>query len=279
MTNILEAIVNIANNPVVAIRNHYTGRNRANNVGEALEMFVKDAFANTIQEQDIQVKNTRYNQVFSWLGNQNHPPDIMIRQGDAIEVKKTQSANSDLALNSSYPKSNIQSNSNMITQECRTCENWTVKDLIYCVGHTTDDSIKSLWMVYGNIYAAKHETYQVIKQKITDGINEIPNVELAETNELGRVNRVDPLGITNLRIRGMWQIQNPRRVFNYLHTTGDTFELVAVIPTNKYNSFSAESKNRIENLQNPNLSIANLQVKDPNNPANLIDAKLIVFKL
>jgi hypothetical protein len=279
MTNILEAIVNIANNPVVAIRNHFTGRNRANNVGEALEMFVKDAFANTIQEQDIQVKNIRYNQVFSWLGNQNHPPDIMIRQGDAIEVKKTQSPNSDLALNSSYPKSNIQSNSNMITQECRTCENWTEKDLIYCVGHTTDDSIKSLWMVYGNIYAAKHETYQIIKQKITDGIKEIPNVELAETNELGRVNRVDPLGITNLRIRGMWQIQNPRRVFNYLHTTGDNFELVAVIPTNKYNSFPTDSKNKIETLQNPNLSIANVQVKDPNNPANLIDAKLIIFKL
>ncbi|MEY5049878.1 MAG: hypothetical protein RLZZ175_3237 [Bacteroidota bacterium] len=147
MTNILEAIVNIANNPVVEIRNHYTGRNRANNVGEALEMFVKDAFANTIQEQDEQVKNTRFSQVFSWLGNQNHPPDIMIRQGDAIEVKKTQIANSDLALNSSYPKSNIQSNSNMITQECRNCENWAEKDLIYCVGHTTDESIKSLWIV------------------------------------------------------------------------------------------------------------------------------------
>ena len=279
MTNILEAIINIANNPVVAIRNHYTGRNRANNVGEALEMFVKDAFANTIQEEDEQVKNTKFSKVFSWLGNQNHPPDIMIRDGDAIEVKKTQSANSDLALNSSYPKSNIQSNSNMITQECRTCENWTEKDLIYCVGHTTDDSIKSLWMVYGNIYAAKHETYQVIKQKITDGINEIPNVELAETNELGRVNRVDPLGITNLRIRGMWQIQNPRRVFNYLYTTGDTFELVAIIPTNKYNSFPTDSKNRIENLGNPNISISDVQVKDPNNPANLIDCKLIVFKL
>lgn len=279
MTNILEAIVNIANNPVVAIRNHYTGRNRANNVGEALEMFVKDAFANTIQEHDEQVKNTKFNQVFSWLGNQNHPPDIMIREGDAIEVKKTQSANSDLALNSSYPKSNIQSNSNMITQECRTCENWTEKDLIYCVGHTTDDTIKSLWMVYGNIYAAKHETYQIIKQKITDGINEIPNVELAETNELGRVNRVDPLGITNLRIRGMWQIQNPRRVFNYLHTTGEDFELVAVIPSNKYNSFPIDSKNRIENLGNMKLSIADVQVKDPNNPANLIDAKLIIYRL
>ncbi|MDD4575720.1 MAG: NgoPII family restriction endonuclease [Bacteroidales bacterium] len=279
MTNILEAIVNIANNPVVEIRNHYRGRNRANNVGEALEMFVKDAFANTIIEHDEQVKNLKFNENFSWLGNQNHPPDIIIRQGDAIEVKKTQSANSDLALNSSYPKSNIQSNSNMITQECRTCENWTEKDLIYCVGHTTDDSINSLWMVYGNIYAAKHETYQIIKQKITDGINEIPNVELAETNELGRVNRVDPLGITNLRIRGMWSIQNPRRVFRYLHTTGETFEIVAIIPTDKYNSFPIDSKKRIENLGDPKLNILDVEVRDPNNPANLIKAKLIIFRL
>lgn len=278
MTNILEAIINIANNPVLEIRNHYSGRNRANNVGEALETFVKDAFANLIVATDEQERMKRYNDVFSWLGNQNHPPDIMIRNGDAIEVKKTQSANSDLALNSSYPKSNIQSSSSMITQECKVCENWTEKDLIYCVGHTTDEAVNSLWMVYGNIYAAKHETYQIIKQKITDGINEIPNVELAITNELGRVNRVDPLGITNLRIRGMWQIQNPRRVFNYLHVpTNNKFELVSLIPTEKYNSFPIESIKKIENLGNQNLTIENVNVRDPNNPANLIEVKLIKF--
>ena len=280
MTNILEAIINIANNPILEIRNHYTGRNRANNVGEALETFIKDAFANLITETDEQERMKRYNEVFSWLGNQNHPPDIMIRKGDAIEVKKTQSANSDLALNSSYPKSNIQSNSTMITQECKNCEEWTEKDLIYCVGHTSDEAINSLWMVYGNIYAAKHETYQIIKQKITDGINEIPNVELAVTNELGRVNRVDPLGITNLRIRGMWQIQNPRRVFNYLHTqTNNKFELVSLIPTVKYNSFPIESINKIENLGNENLTIENVNVSDPNNPAKLIEVKLIKFAI
>ena len=280
MTNILEAIINIANNPILEIRNHYSGRNRANNVGEALETFVKDAFANLITETDEQERMKRYNEVFSWLGNQNHPPDIMIRKGDAIEVKKTQSANSDLALNSSYPKSNIQSNSTMITQECKNCEEWTEKDLIYCVGHTSDEAINSLWMVYGNIYAAKHETYQIIKQKITDGINEIPNVELAVTNELGRVNRVDPLGITNLRIRGMWQIQNPRRVFNYLHTqTNNKFELVSLIPTVKYNSFPIESINKIENLGNENLTIENVNVSDPNNPAKLIEVKVIKFTI
>jgi hypothetical protein len=278
MTNILEAIINIANNPILEIRNHYLGRNRANNVGEALETFVKDAFANLIVATDEQERMKRYNEVFSWLGNQNHPPDIMIRNGDAIEVKKTQSANSDLALNSSYPKSNIHSNSLMITQECRNCEEWTEKDLIYCVGHTTDEAVKSLWIVYGNIYAAKHETYQIIKQKITSGINEIPNVELAITNELGRVNRVDPLGITNLRIRGMWQIQNPRRVFNYLHIpSNNKFELVSLIPTEKYNSFPIDSIKRIENLGIENLTIENVNVRDPNNPANLISVKLIKF--
>jgi chloramphenicol O-acetyltransferase len=278
MTNILEAIINIATNPILNIKNHYSGRNRTNNVGEALETFVKDAFANTIQASDELTRMAKYNEVFSWLGNQNHPPDIMIRNGDAIEVKKTQSVNSDLALNSSYPKSNIQSNSNMITQDCKNCEEWTEKDLIYCVGHTDDEIVNSLWMVYGNIYAAKHETYQIIKKKITDGINEIPNVELEITNELGRVNRVDPLGITNLRIRGMWQIQNPRRVFNYLHLQSDNkFELVAIIPTEKYNSFPSDSINKIEKLGNENLIMKNIQVKDPNNPANLIEAKLIVF--
>lgn len=281
MTNILEAIVNIIDNPVLEIKSHYSGRNRANSVGDALEIYIKDAFANTIQVKDEQERMKRYNEVFSWLGNQNHPPDIMIRKGDAIEVKKTQSANSDLALNSSYPKSNIQASSPMITQECRNCEDWKEKDLIYCVGHTTDDTINSLWMVYGNIYAAKHETYQVIKNKITDGINEIPNVELAETNELGRVNRVDPLGITNLRIRGMWQIQNPRRVFNYLHIkTNNVFELVVIIPVNKYESFSNNSKKKIESLAGDGkIVMNNVNVKDPNNPANLIEAKLIVFTI
>tara|TARA_R110001606_G_C15208890_1_gene632653 strand:+ start:25 stop:867 length:843 start_codon:yes stop_codon:yes gene_type:complete len=276
MTNILEAIYNIANHQDFEIKNLYTGRNRANNMGEALENYIKDAFAGTFRVTDELQRMQSFNQKFSWLGNQNHPPDIMIKGGDAIEVKKTQSANSDLALNSSYPKSDIQSSSPMITKECKDCEIWTVKDLIYCVGHTSDETLNSLWLVYGSIYAAKHETYQRIKTTISDGIGTIPDVEFAETKELGRVNRVDPLGITNLRIRGMWQIQNPRKAFDYLHkTTENDFELVCVIPTTKFNSFPNESRLKIENLKIEGFSLSNVQAKDPNNPANLIDCKLI----
>ena len=118
------------------------------------------------------------------------------------------------------------------------------------------------------------EFYEIIKEKISSGIKEIPNVEFAESKELGRVNRVDPLGITNLRIRGMWQIQNPRRVFNYLHTpNNEKFELVAIIPSEKYDSFSQESKTKIENSET--ISVEDSKVKDPNNPANLLLVKVI----
>lgn len=278
MTNILEALHNIVSFPENKLKSIYSSRNRANSMGDALENYIKDSFANTFQTEDEKDRMRIFNQKFSWLGSQNNPPDIMIMDGDAIEVKKTQSAGSSLALNSSYPKADIHSDSPMITKECKECENWTSKDLIYCVGHTTDTELKSLWLVYGNIYAAKHEMYQRIKNTISDGIKTIPDVVFSETKELGRVNKVDPLGITNLRIRGMWQIENPRKVFNYLHQTGQSeFEVVCIIPTTKYDSFPTESKQKIESISNKKFTIENVEVKNPNNPAKLIDCKLIKY--
>ena len=76
----------------------------------------------------------------------------------------------------------------------------------------------------------------------------------------------------------MWQIQNPRRVFNYLHVkSNNKFELVALIPAEKYYSFPIESIKKIENLGNEYLNIENVTVHDPNNPAKLIEVKLIKF--
>ena len=278
MTNILEAIYNIVNQNNFTINEFYLGKNRANSMGDALENYIKDAFADTFRTDDEQSRLNIYNEKFSWLGTQNNPPDIMIKGGDAIEVKKIQSKNSSLALNSSYPKSDIRCTSPMITNECKACEEWTIKDLIYCVGHTSDTNLNSLWMVYGSIYAAKHETYQRIKTTISEGIKEIPDVFFSETKELGRVNQVDPLGITNLRIRGMWQIENPRKVFNYLHEpTNMKFELICIIPIGKYNSFPKNSRTKIKEIKAQGFIIKDIRVKDPNNPARLLDCKLIKY--
>jgi hypothetical protein len=78
----------------------------------------------------------------------------------------------------------------------------------------------------------------------------------------------------------MWQIQNPKKVFDYiLNNEKVKFELTAIIPISKYNSFPIESRNKLENLSIDNFLITNSKVKNPNNPATLLDVKLITFKV
>jgi hypothetical protein len=223
VTNILKAIITIKKRKDfdlskinVISKSRASAVNRANNMGEALEFFTKDAFCNTFEETNAQKKKDIYSENFSYLGNQNNPPDIIIKNSDAIEVKKIDGVRaSDLALNSSYPKAKLHQDSPMITSACKTCEKWAEKDIIYAVGDIDNHNLKILSLVYGDCYAANKEIYEKIKDKISAGIKEM-DLEFSETKELGRVNRVDPLGITNLRIRGMWTIQNPLKVYKEL---------------------------------------------------------------
>lgn len=282
MTNILRAIVNIIETNVFDVKTLYTGDNRINSVGEALEKYIKDAFANTLLETDEQSRLQKYAETFSWLGAKNSPPDIIIKNGDAIEVKKISSATTSIALNNSYLKAVLEKDSPMIDNACRNCEDWTVKDLIYCVGHVQQEKLQSLWMFYGNVYSAHKNTYERIKNVISHGIAEIPDVTFSPTNELGRVNNVDPLGITSLRIRGMWQIASPKKVFSYLfpsqkQKSHHKFECIVIIPLDKYNSFPLKHRNKLENIQHTGLKIVDKNVKNPNNPSKLIACKLITF--
>jgi len=281
MTNILQALKNLTENPITDISARYqsNGRNRANNMGEALEAYVKDLFCNTFDTQDETEKNRICSEKFSYIGNQNNPPDLMIANGDAIEVKKIESVGSQIALNSSYPKDKLYSDSPMITQDCRECENWREKDIIYIVGAMQQDKLKALWFVYGDCYAASKDIYERIKNKISEGVNSLPDVEFSETKELGRVNKVDPLGITYLRIRGMWGIDNPVHVFDYITNIERDSELTvnAVMLTEKYNSFPESDRKEIEGITLANFTISDVEIKSPNNPARLLDAKLIKF--
>ncbi|NLO45016.1 MAG: NgoPII family restriction endonuclease [Clostridiales bacterium] len=277
-SNILTAIENIVTNPVSELRSFYESHNRANNMGEALEQYIKDMFAGTFSATNEQARLERFEQAFSYQGNQNNPPDIIIRQGDAIEVKKIESTISPLALNSSYPKAKLYANSSMITAACRACEKWQEKDILYAVGSVKSKQLKRLFFVYGVDYAASANIYERIKTVISSGINNIPDVEFAETNELGRVNRVDPLGITYLRVRGMWGIENPAKAFSYVYTPANTkFEFVAIINTKKYNSFPDTDKKNLERLISPTFKIKNVKIKTPDNPSILKQAKLITL--
>ena len=76
MTNILEAINNIISHKNFHIKDIYLGKNRVNNMGDALENFVKDAFADTFANYNENDRLETVNQKFSWTGSQNDPAKL-----------------------------------------------------------------------------------------------------------------------------------------------------------------------------------------------------------
>jgi len=174
----------------------------------------------------------------------------------------------------------LLSTSTLISEACRTCEDWTIKDIIYSVGVVKQQKIKSLCMVYGVDYAAEDVVYEKIRTAIKDGVISIPDIEFAETRELGRVNKVDVLGVTYLRVRGMWHIENPFKVFDYIYKRDRNYEFnfMALINSTKYNSL--QNTDELEWLVGKvdNFEIKDVYIKNPNNLAKLRRAKLITFK-
>ncbi len=281
MANIITAIINLVNNPVIELRETYARKNRANNAGDALEEYIKDLFAGTIDTVEEKDRIKKISEVFCYLGNDSNPPDAMLKNGDAIEVKKIESNNSALALNSSYPKHKLYSNSPMISYACKTAEKWTEKDMIYIIGIVQSNQLKHLCMVYGLDYCASIETYERIKNTIKEGVKSIPNLELAETKELGKLNRIDPLGITYLRIRGMWGIENPWKVFNYIYerNLNKKFNFMCIINDDKWITFKNTDDLISLSKTTEGLYIKNIEVKNPDNPAQLKKAKLIEYSM
>ncbi len=281
MSNILKAFINIINNYQVSIENITNGNNRANNMGEVLETYIKNAFANTFNSNEEQNILNIYSEIYSYQGNKNNPPDLILRNSDAIEIKKLESKSSAIALNSSYPKAKLYANSPMITKACREAEEWSIKDMIYAIGYTNQSNLKSLWLIYGDCFCANKETYERIRDTISSGINTIQDVEFTQTKELGKVKKVDPLGITDLRIRGMWHIDNPNKIFDYIYNYDSAldFQLICLMKKEKYKSFPSIDRQVIENIENDNVEVQDVRIKNPNNPVQLIDAKLLVFKV
>ena len=279
-TNILKAINNISKLESFKLTELYSGQNRMNNVGTALEYFIRDVFCSSVNILGLEEKNKKHSEYLSYLGNQNNPPDFIIKNGDAVEVKKTIGLVGSLALNSSYPKSKLHSDDTRILQSCRDCDDgkWSKKDIIYSVGSVSESKLKTLWFVYGDCYAADREVYEKTFKVISKKVKEIDHLEFTtETNEIAGVRKIDPLGITYLRVRGMWGIDTPHKVFGSLveFSRESEFSVFTLMLDEKYNSFPKEDRKEIES--NLNIKIKSVEIKSPNNPANYLKAKLISF--
>ena len=280
MSNILDAVINIVKSPIYNLKESHIKSNRANSMGDALEKYVVDSFADTLIENDEQKRLLKISEIFSYIGNDSNPPDAMLKGGAGIETKKIQSRNSQLQLNSSYPKSKLLSSDPKLCKSAIQAEIWDEKDFIYAVGYVKGNELEELALIDASLYCADDEIYSTTFDAVKIGIStSIPSLDFSSTKELGRLNKVDPLGITKLRIRGMWLIENPFFTFKDLYQPNENynFNLFTLVSTDKYNNF--DNKNILEQLESKtkNLLIKDVIVKNPNNPAQYINSKLITF--
>src|SRR3989344_1399163 len=279
-TNILKALSNISKLKSFKLTELYSGQNRMNNVGVALEYFVRDIFCSSIDIVGLENKDKKHSEYLSYLGNQNNPPDFIVKNGDAVEVKKITSITGSIQLNSSYPKSKLHRDDSRISKECKNCDgvDWSEKDIIYAVGSVSESKIKTLWFVYGDCYAADREVYEKTFESISKKVHEIDHLEFTEeTNEIAGVRKIDPLGITYLRVRGMWGIYTPHKVFGSIteFNRESDFSVFALMLNEKYKSFPKQDRDSIES--NSSIKIKPVEIKSPNNPAKFLEAKLITF--
>jgi NgoPII restriction endonuclease len=285
VANLIKVICYLVENSLSDLQDRSKGKNRVNDMGDSLEAFITDIFADTLGEKDESIRVKRYSEVFSYLGNPKTPPDFIVRDGDAIEVKKIESFKAEIALNSSYPKSKLSADDPMITKDCRIVDggNWQAKDLIYVIGVVKENKLKRLWLIVGDCLAADEQIYKQIRDEIIIGIKKIRDIELSKNRELGRFKKIDPLGIAYSQIIGAWRISNPVNIYDYLNIDYNeeaNLQVIAIMTAKKYRSFPQSDLDTISKIATEvnNLKIRDVQINSPNNPADLIDAKLITYQ-
>ncbi len=99
MASFLTAIQTIVQHYNHLLDNGSGHANRMNAMGVGLESFIKDAFADSFTLEGIQ-KRAKHQTVFSYTGNQNNPPDMMLKGGDAIELFELDSIDGNIVFNS-----------------------------------------------------------------------------------------------------------------------------------------------------------------------------------
>ena len=227
--------------------------------GKPFETFAKNMFAGSLGALSSHV-DAAWQKTFSWLGSDNAPPDFMIWNGDAVEVK-VHGSTTQIQLNSSPPKRSLKATDSRIEKDCRDCEIWVEKDFVYFIGKANAEYVEAVWLIDGRCIAAESSVYDVLFDKLKATVKELGG---EPGNEIGRLNKVDPLKATSLRVRGMWLLDHPAKVFKdyFVKPQDQFFVLNALISKTKWDDYSKELMDDLEALSVHGLSIKHIELPD-----------------
>ncbi|TSO26378.1 NgoPII family restriction endonuclease [Lactobacillus sp. LL6] len=226
-TNVIIALKNILDHNSTRLTPIYKSNGSVNATGDNLEFFVKDMFCKEAMQYSYEdQKQKEYMKYLSWTGDSSHFPDLIVQGGVGVESKKLNNdSKSTIALNSSYPKDyitrytqNYPLNSLYFEPDV---DNLNKKPVIYAIGNLNtnkkdylDNQLISLWFVYGNTIVPNSNYYKNIIKGIRDSIKNVnSNIKIEDSKELARVKGVDKLSRTNMRVRGMYELEHPAKIF------------------------------------------------------------------
>lgn len=77
----------------------------------------------------------------------------------------------------------------------------------------------------------------------------------------------------------MWHIDNPLKVYKDYYKVDDSklFSLACIMRDDKFHTLDSDDKENI--LNHEDIDITDIKIKNPDNPANLINAKLITLEV
>lgn len=280
MSNILKAIQVIVGHYANDLSDDADSSNRMNAMGEGLEQFIKDAFANSFNLTKAE-KVQSYASTFSYLGSQNHIPDMMLKGSDAIELFELDSIYDNIVFNSLYPKAKLLANSSKINSFCRSAEDWQEKDLIYAIGTIEkEEHLRHLWLIYGDCFVADAAVYERIIKIVDPSSYSGVEVNCKTFDDIGCLGSVDYLNVTKIPIRSKCIVDNPTNIFSDVHTIENTeaFQLSCLITKEKFNSLPESDRKNILSAQSEAFTIVDVEIRNPNQSTNFLPAKLLHFK-
>ncbi|XNN69253.1 NgoPII family restriction endonuclease [Bacillus pumilus] len=278
-TNVLVALKNILDRNSCILTPIFRSNGSVNAAGDSLEYFVKDMFCTgASQYQYEHEKMRKYNEYLSWTGNSSNFPDFIVKGGVGVEPKKLNNQSyTSLALNSSYPKDYIYPNSQNLPKFIDEDE-WDKKDVIYVAGNlnTANNKLLSIWFAYGNTMVANRSIYLNLIDEIREAIAST-NATLMESKELARAKGIDLLKLSNLRVRGMYELEHPHKVFSKYISRDDipigASKIFLIMLVEDYIAIEEKPDLSIY-LASGKLKKTEINIPNPNNPNESLKAIL-----
>jgi len=159
-----------------------------------------------------------------------------------------------------------------ITKKCRDAEAWTEKPFLLFVGQIdpTVKNISALWIIDGRCLSDNEEIYLSLLSKARAAMLLLGS---RGTKEIGQFANLDTRMRTVLRVRPMFSLLHPARIFNsiFIHQTTKQFALNVLLPESTYDSFTEEERRKLETA-GKGAAINRLKIPDPTNTTSDVSA-------